>query len=116
MAIAASDNLIGEDVAVAPLADIDVSDPRRFEHDTWQPLFARLREESPVHYQADSPAGPFWSVTRFNDVVDVEKNTEVFSSEPTIAIIDPPPERRSQMLSRWINLSTTCSAERCSRS
>lgn len=97
MAIAASDNLMGEDVAVTPLADLDVSDPRRFEHDTWQPLFARLREESPVHYQADSPAGPFWSVTRFNDVVDVEKNTEVFSSEPTIAIIDPPPERRSQM-------------------
>ena len=82
---------------MSSLADLDVSDPRRFEYDTWPPLFARLREESPVHFQAESPAGPFWSITRFNDVVDVEKNTEIFSSEPTIAIIDPPPERRSQM-------------------
>jgi len=97
VAIATTDNLMGEDLSGSSLADIDVSDPRRFECDTWQPLFARLRQESPVHYQAESPVGPFWSITRFNDVVDVEKNTEIFSSEPTIAIIDPPPERRSQM-------------------
>ena len=42
-----------------PLQDLDVSDPRRFEQDCWQPLFKRLREESPVHFQAESPAGPF---------------------------------------------------------
>ena len=80
-----------------PLQDLDVSDPRRFEQDCWQPLFKRLREESPVHFQAESPAGPFWSISRFDDIVEVEKNTEIFSSEPTIAIIDPPPERRSRM-------------------
>lgn len=34
-----------------PLQDLDVSDPRRFEQDCWQPLFKRLREESPVHFQ-----------------------------------------------------------------
>lgn len=80
-----------------PLADIDVSDPVRFENDCWQPVFERLRNESPVHYQADSRAGPFWSITRFDDVVEVEKNTDVFSSEPSIAIVDPPPDRRSPM-------------------
>lgn len=85
------------DITSVPLTEIDVSDPLRFEHDCWQPLFERLRNESPVHYQADSPAGPFWSITRFEDVVEVEKNTEVFSSEPTIAIVDPPPDRRSPM-------------------
>ena len=88
---------IFKEAASTPLTDLDVSDPLRFENDCWQPLFKRLREESPVHYQADSPAGPFWSITRFEDVVEVEKNTEVFSSEPSIAIVDPPPERRSPM-------------------
>jgi len=87
----------GADISKTPLSDLDVSDPLRFENDTWQPLFERLRAESPVHYQADSPAGPFWSISRFDDIVEIEKNTEVFSSEPTIAIVDPPPDRRSPM-------------------
>lgn len=83
------------DPHTTPLSELDVSDPRRFELDSWQPLFERLRRESPIHFQAESPAGPFWSITRFEDIVAVEKDTETFSSEPTIAIIDPPDERRA---------------------
>ena len=85
------------DSLTTPLSDLDVSDPRRFEQDCWQPLFRRLRAESPVHFQASSPAGPFWSITRFDDIVEIEKNTQIFSSEPTIAIVDPPPDRGSLM-------------------
>ena len=80
------------DPLTTPLDQIDVSDPRRFEQDNWQPLFARLRKESPVHYQADSPAGDFWSITKFNDIVEVERETDIFSSEPSIAILDPEPD------------------------
>ena len=75
-----------------PLTEIDVADPKRFELDCWQPLFGRLRKESPVHYQTVGDLGPFWSISRFDDIVEVEKNAEVFSSEPSIAIIDPLPE------------------------
>ena len=75
-----------------PLTEIDVADPKRFELDCWQPLFSRLRRESPVHYQTVGDLGPFWSISRFDDIVEVEKNAEVFSSEPSIAIIDPLPE------------------------
>jgi len=81
-----------------PLTEIDVADPKRFEHpkrfelDCWQPLFSRLRKESPVHYQTVGDLGPFWSISRFDDIVEIEKNAEVFSSEPSIAIIDPLPE------------------------
>ena len=80
------------DPITTPLDQIDVSDPRRFEQDNWQPLFARLRKESPVHYQAESPAGDFWSITKYNDIVEVERETEIFSSEPSIAILDPEPD------------------------
>ena len=48
--------------------------------------------DSPIHYQPDSPAGPFWSVTRYEDIVAIERDTETFSSEPSIAIIDPEPD------------------------
>jgi cytochrome P450 len=41
-----------------------------------------------VHYTAKSEFGPYWSVTRFEDIVTVESNHEVFSSEGSISIYD----------------------------
>ena len=70
------------------LADIDVSDARLYQQDAWRPYFERLRNEDPVHYQANSPFGPFWSITRFEDIVAVDSNHTDFSSEPTIVIGD----------------------------
>ncbi len=72
--------------------DFDLSDPTMFEQDTWAPVFQRLREESPVHYQEDSYAGPFWSITRYEDIVAIESDTDTFSSDPSIAILDPEPD------------------------
>ena len=31
-------------------------------------VFKRLREESPVHFTADSQAGPYWSITKYEDI------------------------------------------------
>lgn len=64
-----------------PIEDIDVSDPMMFKANAFWPYFERMRKEDPVHYCANSPFGPFWSITKFNDIMEVEKNHEVFSSE-----------------------------------
>ena len=79
----------GTDPYSIPLDRIDVSDAELFETDTLWGYFERLRAEDPVHYCADSEFGPFWSVTKFEDIVAVEKQPEIFSSEPTIVIADP---------------------------
>ena len=79
-----------------PLEAIDVSDGRLLEQDAWRPWFARLRAEAPVHYCADSAFGPYWSVTRFDDIKAVDMNHQTFSSEPAIIIGDPPPEFRTK--------------------
>ncbi|MFT4769684.1 MAG: cytochrome P450 [Glaciecola sp.] len=76
------------DPAVVALEDIDVSDSRLYEQDAWRPYFERLRAEDPVHYIADSQFGPFWSITRFKDIVEIDSNFQDFSSEPTIVIGD----------------------------
>ena len=68
-------------VANTPLEDIDVSRPELFSDDTWRPWFARLREEAPVHYLADSANGPFWSVTSHDLIKEIDTNHQVFSSE-----------------------------------
>src|SRR5690606_14414649 len=43
------------------LADIDLSNPFLYRQGRWQSYFERLRNEAPVHYQPNSPFGPFWS-------------------------------------------------------
>ena len=78
------------DVADVPLAQIDVSNPFLYRQGKWQSYFKRLRDEAPVHYQPNSPFGPFWSITRYEDIIAVDKNHEVFSAEPFIVIGEPP--------------------------
>ena len=84
--------MLDQDPADIALDKIDVSQAELYEHDAQWGFFERLRREDPVHYCADSEYGPFWSVTKFNDIAHVEKNHQLFSSEPTITIADLPAE------------------------
>ncbi|KAA0025010.1 cytochrome P450 [Antrihabitans cavernicola] len=74
------------DGATVPLADIDMSNPFLYRQGQWLSHLKRLRDESPVHYQTKGPFGPFWSVTRYEDILAMDKNHTVFSAEPYIII------------------------------
>ena len=63
------------------LDDINVADPTLFKNNTVWPYFARLRREDPIHFCKDSLYGPYWSITRYEDIMAVEKNHHVFSSD-----------------------------------
>ena len=67
-----------------PLDKFDVSDPELFRNDTLWPWFERLRREDPVHYCATSQYGPYWSVTKHRDIISVDSNHRVFSSDSEI--------------------------------
>ncbi|MEM7056311.1 MAG: cytochrome P450 [Pseudomonadota bacterium] len=75
-------------VVATPLEQIDVSVAARFADQTHWPWFDRLRTEDPVHYCADSAFGPYWSVTRWDDIMTIETNPQVFSSKMGILIGD----------------------------
>jgi cytochrome P450 len=64
-----------------PLAELNPAQPALFEHDAMWPVFERLRREDPVHYTAESEYGPYWSITKFNDIVAIDTNHQVFSSD-----------------------------------
>ena len=68
-------------IATLPIEDIDVSDPRLYQDDVWQPVFARLRREAPVHYCRQSRYGPYWSITRYHEIMAVEVDHATFSSQ-----------------------------------
>ena len=72
-----------------PLDQIDLSDASRFRDNTMMHYFERIRAEDPVHYTAESEHGPYWSVTKYNDIMAVDTNHGVFSSEGGIVIADP---------------------------
>ena len=78
--------------SAVPLSEIDPSDPTLFEQDAHWPLFKRLREEDPVHYCAESDFGPFWSITRYDDIMAIERDTSTFSSFPAIVLGDQDPD------------------------
>ncbi len=73
-----------------PLDEMNVAEPELFRTDTMWPYFERLRKEDPIHYHAEGlhPEGPYWSITKYNDIMAVDTNHEVFSSEPSITIFD----------------------------
>ena len=80
-----------------PLDAIDVSDPQLFLDDVWQPYFARLRHEDPVHRTASPVYGDFWSVTKYRDIMQVETSQQIYSSDMTlggITLVDQPAEFR----------------------
>lgn len=64
-----------------PLDSFDMSNPEYYQNDTYHPYFERLRRDAPVHYTRNSIYGPFWNVTRYKDIMAVETNHQVFSSE-----------------------------------
>ncbi len=74
---------------VMDLATLDISKAHFFQNDTLWPYFERLRAEAPVHYCDNSRFGPFWSITKYHDIMQVEKDHATFSSEVGgIGIVD----------------------------
>ncbi len=78
------------DAHATALEDFDVSSAKLMQADEHWDYFARLRDEAPVHYCKDSMFGPYWSVTRFADIMEIEKNWQDFSSDLGITLGDRP--------------------------
>ena len=72
-----------------PLEELDPSDGKLFEAQAHWDYFKRLREEDPVHFVESEEFGPYWSITRFEDIMYVDSHHQQFSSEPSIVIGEP---------------------------
>src|SRR5580693_4443967 len=77
-------NAAREQAYSLPLEELNPGDPGLFRSDSFWPYFDRLRREDPVHYCKDSVFGPYWSVTKYNDIMDIETNHAVFSSAASL--------------------------------
>ena len=70
-----------EKAYATPLSEFHPGHPELFRTDSLWPYFERLRKEEPVHFCSTSPVGNYWSVTKYNDIMHVETNAAIFSSD-----------------------------------
>ena len=73
-------------VYAQPIEAVDPAQPDLFAQDSFWPIFERLREDDPVHHVVSPDYGPFWSITRWNDIMAVDSNHGAFSSADGITL------------------------------
>jgi cytochrome P450 len=76
-----------ETIAALPVEALNPAQPDLFAADAMWPIFQRLRDEDPVHFYDSPDYGPYWSVTRWDDILKVETDHQTFSSAQGIALI-----------------------------
>ena len=61
-------------------AIFDAANIRHWQDGSYWRIFEQLRRAAPIYHCADSAYGPYWSITKYRDILAVETNHEVFSS------------------------------------
>src|ERR1700753_274861 len=77
-----------EEANSVPLGAIDVARIDLWSNDLHWPFFERLRREDPGHYCAKRQSADNWSITKYNDIMPVDPNHNVFSPHREITIFD----------------------------
>jgi cytochrome P450 len=58
--------------------DDEIVNPELYQDETIHDVYARLRREDPVHWTEPKHFRPFWSITKHADILEVEKNHQIF--------------------------------------
>ena len=87
-AISTSEEIVVDPYSIPLDGNFNVAQSHLFEQNAHWAYFERLRKEAPVHFCEESEFGPYWSITRFEDIMHVDTNHKVFSSEGGITLGD----------------------------
>jgi cytochrome P450 len=69
-----------------PIGD-EVANPQTYaDMEGFHALFARLRDEAPVRWTTPATTRPFWLLSRHADIIEVERQPEVFLSGPRLEL------------------------------
>jgi cytochrome P450 len=78
------------DATELELHEINPLNAHLFAEDRWHGHFERLRAEDSVHFNEIDSAGRYWSLTKFDDIREVEKDWQTYSSANGITLGIPP--------------------------
>lgn len=75
------------------MTDVDLTDLDAWERQAPYEEFARLRREAPIAWFDEGPPNHgFWSVHRYNDIVEISRDTARFSSATGVSFEEPTAE------------------------
>jgi cytochrome P450 len=78
-----------DEPAAPALAGVNLLDRDIFCDERYLEYFRHLRAQEPVYLQpANDSTGAFWSITRYQDIAQVDTNHHIFSSEGSIVFED----------------------------
>ncbi len=80
-AVARTASMAGPSLEGIVLEDVDLTDLDAWEQAVPHAWLTLLRREAPVHWQPESDGAGFWAFTRYDDVVEVSKDWQTYSSE-----------------------------------
>ncbi|MFV0461246.1 MAG: cytochrome P450 [Actinomycetales bacterium] len=88
--------------APVPLDEVDLADIDGFADGRSFAQFDTLREQDPVHWNPEAaPNSGFWAITRYNDIWQVDRDSDTFTSEQFVNLEELSPEdqevRRSML-------------------
>ena len=87
------------------LSDIDLTDSKNFVSGVPHEWFAFLRTNAPVYWHEESDGPGFWTVTKYDDCVNVNRDYEHFSSARRTALMwDMPEEQLEQQRLMMLNM------------
>ncbi|MDZ7728924.1 MAG: cytochrome P450 [Dehalococcoidia bacterium] len=80
--------------------EINLNDPTIFERNEQQEVFRFLRNNQPIHWNPEGEESVgYWNITKYEDVMYISRNPQLFSSEKGIVSFYPkdPTDRDEQM-------------------
>jgi cholest-4-en-3-one 26-monooxygenase len=87
------------------LSQIDLASLDNFVPSVPHEMLATLRREAPVFWQAEPEGSGFWAVTRYADVVNINRDWETYSSHRGGALLlDQPEEQLAQQQLMMLNM------------
>ncbi|MBR1256363.1 cytochrome P450 [Bradyrhizobium sp. AUGA SZCCT0240] len=67
--------------------DAAIADPSMYaDPGAYHELFAQLRKEDPVHWTEIEGFRPFWTVSKYNDILEIEKQGDKFINWPRLSL------------------------------
>ncbi|MEM7220922.1 MAG: cytochrome P450 [Pseudomonadota bacterium] len=68
---------------------IDLTDPATFAAGHPRELYRHLQDEAPCYWHEEAEGPGFWVLTRYDDVAEIGRRSDLYSSEPTVMLDDP---------------------------
>ena len=78
------------------MSDLDnaIADPKTYgDEEKFHALLADLRQNDPVHWTEPEDFRPYWAITKYADILEIERLNDKFHNEPRSTLMNIPTER-----------------------